>query len=231
MNLTEKRKDNRPFGAGVRVGILLVLLLLICWRGAVPAVANSQIRKNTTWIMVGDSYTCRPSGQKEKSWPYQLREKLGLKGSEVCFVRKPGYGFANKGKQFYTELKKLKSSKTVRRILIVGGVRNDKFCSKKKIHTMFHKTAVLLRKRYPNAEIYYAAPNWDKLSAEKRKLLRTRKVWYKKFCKEEGWTYLASVQKVLYNVGGWYEADGHHPNEKGANIISNALYRALKDKA
>lgn len=211
----------------ILVAVCLVFITLATCTVS-PTKVSSKTKRDDRWIMIGDSYSRRPLGNKNKAWPVQLRKKLKLKASKVRIIQRSGYGIARKDKNYYKVLKKLPSNKKVRCIVIQSGPRNDKQATKKQIYKATKRLAKLIRKKYPNAHVYYASPNWSVESEEKQEMLRTRKKWYKKFAKKVGWTYMSSVQNIYVGDDDWYEKDGHHPNLKGVNKLSKAMAKSLK---
>lgn len=210
-----------------RLPLLLLLMSVLTVLFALPVSAKTyeKVHSTTTTIMVGDSYSTRPKGYSEKyRWPEQLKKNLGLKDNQVCVRRKWGYGFARDGRKFYDLLKNLDDSNKVKRIIIVGGVTNDMHQMKSKavIKTQFKKLDTLLRDKYPNAKIYYAAPSW-KNDKSVQSSIKERKKWYKSFCATYGWKYLSNCENIYENVSSWDEGDGHHPNFYGVSLLVKAL--------
>lgn len=220
----------------------LYLFLLLCavLYTAVPqrvyaGAPDMRVTAQTKWIMIGDSYASKPSDRPQDTWPYQFQKLMGLADSEVCFVRKSGYGYANKtasaDRRFITAVNKLSASTKVKKIVILGGVNNDSSCTPYEIYLEMWRLNAVFAVKYPNAKVYIGMPNWRKNDSAKRRRIVERRAYYKVYAGKLGWKYITSLDKVLYGVTDCYLSDNHHPNKKGAKLITDKLYYAFTGNA
>ena len=191
-----------------------------------------QVKNSTQWLLISDSYAITPKEHVNATWPYQFIKYMGLKHNRFCLVKKSGYGYACKGKKFISLAKELKASRNIKTIIIMGGINNDKDCSLAMIKKAMKRLDKLLRKKYPNAQIYIGMPNYASASDPERVARVTaRKPKYQKFAQSLGWIYLTNVSTVLEKNTDWWIEDNHHPNEKGGELIAKELYSCFRKSA
>ena len=180
-------------------------------------------------ILFGDSYGRHPRSA-EAHWHDEVKSVFGIPDENVITKVRSGSGFtvSKKKKNFVAQIRKMSPDASVNMILIVGGVRNDMHHSKKYTKarmTLFNEIA---RRKFPNATIYYAIPNWSTENKKIKRKLLARKRFCNSVAKSLHWKRLKKTEKCLYKVKRWYEKDRHHPNKKGQRIISKSLIKNLK---
>lgn len=223
----------KPKALAVRLSLLILItaamfLIVSCIGNSQNTATSHGITDKTEWIIMGDSYAVMPKSNKSKNWPDLLRKYLKLTRPQAKLIKKPGYGIARKGATYYSLLKKMRNSQNVRYIVIQSGPANDRHMSKKQIRKALKRTAKLIRKKYPNAKVYYCNPNWNDKSKKTRKFLKARKKWYKAYAKKYGWRYMSSVQNIYVGDHKWCVKDKHHPNARGARMLARAIYKVVK---
>ena len=119
--------------------------------------------------------------------------------------------------------------------MIIGGISNDRKCSKEVIRTNMSKLARTIRAKYPNSAVYYIIPNWhanwkgSTVRIQTARLYQRRVLmrlpWYKELCAENGFIFLDKVSQVLRrsNNDNCFIYDGHHPNALGKQRIASAV--------
>ena len=213
--------------------MLLVLIPFILIMSAAEVFAGNaamnQVTPETKYIMIGDSYAIQPVQHPEKNWPDQLYKRLNMQDTEVCIIKRGGYGFIGKHNQkaFIDLIRPLESSQNIKAIIIAGGLTNDLKFSKQKIRKAFKKLNTLLKEKYPNAKVYYGAINWKKKKSVQRTITK-RKALYYLFSQENGWVYLPRAQDALKGQKHCIKKDKHHPTMAGVNRIVAAMYEDLK---
>ena len=216
-------------------GYVLILFLMISGFGVINAEAGER------YLMIGDSYAAKRTGENfdgttetiSMAWPDYVSKKLGLKSTIVR--RGPGYGFARPGKRFITLLDSVKPSYSITRVLVAGGIGNDYHygdpASKADIRSAMKTFDKAVRKRFPHAEIYYAAISWG-VTAVKQQYCRERTEWYYSVSRSLGWIPLTGSENALRvpkaSIKNYFFDDNIHPNKAGQKRIADAMVKALK---
>ena len=220
------------------VRLLIILAGVILCAAAAPksvsaASPEMHVTGKTKWIFIGDSYAVTPKSNKRLTWPYQFQERMHLRDREVCFVRLQGYGYARRGDKdlrFITAIRELPFSASVEKIVILGGINNDRGQMEYEITMEMWRLDFLLRKKFPNAKIYAGMPNWTRRGGFRRRIIKRRRRVYREYAKKLGWTYIKSMEKVLKNRKDCFLPDGHHPNAKGGRLIAQGLQRYFENQ-
>ncbi len=180
-----------------------------------------------TIFMIGDSYGIRTDARGHYTWPYQVAKGLGLKEGQALIACHGGYGFGI-GKNFIHLLRLVRRSQKVRAVLVVGGVGNDRNRTKEDIKEGIQAFAKEVKRRFPNAKVYYAASNTHVSNPSWLLKVNRHRAWYAEACRENGWTYLSGCEKVLAGHEEYFVSDGHHPNAEGQEVLGRALVKKLK---
>lgn len=213
--------------------ILITILLIPASAYASETDASEANTSETNdvnkMILFGDSYGKHPRSA-EAHWHDKLKSVFQIPDENVITrIRgRSGFAVSRKKTNFVAMIGKMRPDSSVKAILIVGGVRNDMHYSKKYTKAQMKKFNKLARRKFPNAKIYYAIPNWTAESKAKKAKLLARKRFCNSVAKSLRWIRLKKTEKCLYKAKRWYEKDRHHPNKKGQRIISNALVKDLK---
>lgn len=201
--------------------------------GKKEAAPETQYSKDGKWIFLGDSYGTHGN----PSLPELITGCLGVTNfKSYC---RGGYGVAKKlngdDQRFVSRILSVAIDRSVKNVMIIGGISNDRKHSKEELRTNMSKLARTIRAKYPNSAVYYIIPNWHanwKGSTvriqtarlyQRRVLLRLP--WYKELCAENGFIFLDKVSQVLRKSANdnFFIYDGHHPNVLGRQRIASAV--------
>ena len=208
--------------------VFITGLFLFIHTSSVYAGGPDRHMKSTAeWLIITDSYGVTPQGSRNRTWPYQFQEMMGLPDSDMCFLRLNGYGYARRGHRYIDKVKALPKNQHLRRIIVTGGINNDKHEPLSEIKSEMEKLNRLFGKYFPNASVYMAVPNWNFKEA-KHSFLRQRKALYRSYGKKLGWKWLPAVFGALEGETGWYQSDFHHPNIRGARLIAEAAFYSFR---
>ena len=206
--------------------------------GQKETASETQYSKDGKWIFLGDSY----GTQGNPSLPELISGCLGV--TDFKSYCRGGYGVAKKlnggDYRFVSRILSVAIDRSVKNVMIIGGISNDRLCSKEEIRTNMGKLARTIRAKYPNSVVYYIIPNWHanwKGSAvriqtarlyQRRVLMRLP--WYKEMCAENGFIFLDKVSQVLRKSANdnFFIYDGHHPNTLGLQRITLAAASYFK---
>ena len=195
--------------------------------GAYSGTVTTSFTIKSRYIFIGDSYSSR-SSNGFKAWPKLVAADLGLsKNQYKHYWRHGGYGFSYDGK-FYDMIKNAPINKKVSDVLIVGGTGNDLVKGKSTITHDYIRTINLIKKKWPNARIMHASPNWHLGKSWYRETMREHLPWYKELAARCGVHYLPSCEKVLHNRRDRVFGDLNHPNQKGQRAIADGLVKDIR---
>jgi lysophospholipase L1-like esterase len=222
----------------------LTVVLLLCvsqvYAGTPKSESGQRVVKPETlyskdgkWIFIGDSYGAKGS----PLLPELIAGCLGV--TDYKSYCRGGYGVARKesgqDKRFISMIQSVAKDKAVKNVMIIGGISNDKKCSKEDIRSNMSKLARTIRVKYPNCAVYYIIPNWHanwtdsgtriKSTRLYQRRILTRLPWYKEMCGENGFIFLDKVSNSLRrsNNSNCFISDGHHPNVLGKQRIASAV--------
>ena len=191
------------------------------------AAKKTELTKESKVIIISDSYSVKP--KKARRWPYYVEKFLNTGQGQVILSAKIGSGFTKKGRFSFTKrLKKMVPDQNVRMVIVLGGVRNDLRSSKKKLYRQMKRFSAMVKKKFPNAGIYYGIPNYEVKKERIRERLLKRKRILKKYCRKLGWKYLRYTEKCLYKRKKNFSKDGHHLSKKGQKILGKNVIKDLK---
>ena len=182
-------------------------------------------------VVIGDSYTHTQHGAIENPWPEQLQKLLGLPDSQFVISRKGTAGFSY-GYHFRKLLMNVPPSDTVTMVLVVGGLGNDLRVTDTKVRSGFRLFTKLAHERFPNASLFYAAPNWAMKHSRQSKEAG-RIPLYQKLCLKYGWVFLEQTTNTMHNamaIRFWFGEDTHHPNQLGHDAIARNIYQEILQK-
>ena len=219
-----------------KIKFMIVSFILILSTLTPVTVQASKINmEGKTWLFIGDSYT---SERETNTVTDLVAQYLGIKPNKYVKEAKIGFGFANVYNH-NDRIKRYGNSKTVKNIVIVQGFFNDRYRKKAKVKAAFDKFVKTLKKKYPNAKIFFCQPHWSYLNGvykngkytnkNYRKTKADRLPLYKEVCKENGVVFLNSMTNIMHNrpLDNYY-LDGRHPQDKGRIHIAKKLAQALK---
>lgn len=187
-------------------------------------------QKNRKFIMIGDSNAClKMTGHYNTiSWPEMMKAQLGLTSAQVKYVRAGGYGFSGLYGKWITLLKQVKADPAVTDILIVGGAGNDWRHAQSEIAKDYKALIKEARKRFPNARIMHAVPNWHMTSkAYQNGVIKTIPL-YKTLAKANGVIYISGLETVLRGKKGYFYSDNLHWNVQGEKAVTAVLAPKVK---
>ena len=192
------------------------------WKGTVKATFKIRAK----YVMVGDSYAM----SSPHPWPVQIAMRLGLKEAQwKKLVGGEGYGFH--GYVPWTHLiRRARRDVHVSHIVIVGSAGNDVPFTDRQIRAGYRRTIKALRRKYPNARIVHAVPNWTIGNSYYIKTVTGRYSLYKKLAKKYGVYYLPSCERIFDGRYDCLNGDRNHPNDRGADIIAKLVIRDMKER-
>ncbi len=220
--------------AGRRLCLLTVRLLIfatVLLSGALLSCRSGEAAdypvSGRKYVFVGDSYALQRAGC-QKPWPELFQEKLGIKPNRVLYARGGGYGIAKKGKQFLSLVRQLKYDAAVTDVIIMGGVGNDWHNTPAEITTACRYLNADIRRRFPNARIVYGYCNWRTRNMDCLRAMVAHMPYYKKAARDNGWIYLAGMEKILRDHPEYIQSDGHHPTQKAQILIASKMVSLYK---
>ena len=191
----------------------------------------TDITSDLKIVLIGDSYTTHPA-KESKRVPACLKKELKLKDASFISACRSGSGFTKSGYRSFTRLiKSLKKDRTVTHVVFVGSLHNDKRSTASSTMKSCKKINTLLRKKFPNAAVLVAAPNWHTNNSMWRLQVQVQSARLKRACAACGWTYLQGIDRVLHGHPNYFEKDGHQPNAKGAKAIAKKLASEIRKAA
>ena len=224
--------------------VLMALLLLFSGTRPAEAAVITELHPNLEgkWLFLGDSYTTAGTGE-DRLFPL-IRQRLGLNAADCRTIAKGGYGFVRKTStkdlRYATFVQDDPVDKGVTNILIIGGIYNDRSFGRVSTQREMLRFFGLLRRKYPNAVIWYAAPNWHanwkkKTEAKKKEAVsyqetvKKRGVWYRQFCKLRNVVMIETATTALHadSNDSYFATDGHHPSLKGRQKIADVIAQSI----
>ena len=188
-------------------------------------------KQPSKWVFIGDSYSVVGH---EKNIPNLIANQLNLSQNDYVNYGKGGYGLAKKGASYISLLKGAKPDPSVKNVLIIGGINNDRRCSKVTVLRSGKKFIKRLKSLYKNAKIYYVMPNWNSkgFSGNLKKFatrITKRISWYKTLCQYMDVTFLSKSSNVLKTKDSekYFRTDEHHPNLTGRRKIASAVVNEI----
>ena len=195
---------------------------------SLPVFSAKQPSK---WIFIGDSYSVVGH---EKNIPNLIANQLNLAQNDYVNYGEGGYGLAKTDYTFISLLKDAKPDPNVKNVLIIGGINNDRRCSKETVLKTGKKFIRRLKALYKNAKIYYVMPNWNSngFDGELKEFatrITNRISWYKTLCQYMDVTFLSKSSNVLKTKDSekYFRNDGHHPNLTGRRMIATAVVNEI----
>ena len=194
------------------------------------AAEEQNWQKSRKYIMIGDSNACiGMSGHSNSvSWPELMTQQLGLSKSQVRYLRAGGYGFAGLYGQFIKLLKTVNADPKVTDILIVGGAGNDFRHTQGEIAKAYNTFVKEAKRRFPNARIMHAVPNWHLTSTAYQNGVIKNIPLYQQLAKANGVIYITGTEKVLRGKRAYFFSDNLHWNRKGEQAVVAVLAPKVK---
>ena len=191
----------------------------------------TDITSDLKIVLIGDSYTTHPANESKRV-PACLKKELKLDDASFISACRSGSGFTKSGYRSFTRLiKSLKKDRDVTHVVFVGSLHNDKKSTAASTTKSCKKINTLIRKKFPNAAVLVAAPNWHTNNSMWRLQVQVQSARLKRACAACGWTYLQGIDRVLHGHPNYFEKDGHHPNAKGAKAIAKKLASEIRKAA
>ena len=189
------------------------------------ATAEAKWRSGRKFLMIGDSNSQLhyPGRDNSVAWPEFVMQCLGLSQSQVSWFREGGYGFASPGKRFADALSGFAADTSMTDILIVGGAGNDRKCSRADIAQGFRDFCTVASRKFPNARIMYAIPNWSLRNTTYQSQVSANIPYYKQLCTQYGVVYLSGLESVLKGHPEYFFSDQMHWNYAGQKAVSQVL--------
>lgn len=193
-------------------------------KGAFGGLQKCTFTINAKYVMVGDSYAL--VGTSSKCWPARVAKRLCLPRERWSLRAANGYGFATGS--FVDLVNTAKRDRGVSDVLIIGGAGNDLSRSIDAVKSGYKKTIAAVRKKWPNARIMHAIPNWWIGNAWYQSTITNRYTLYRSLARTCGVQYLPKCERILSGRADRMFDDGNHPNGKGANAIAKAVVKDIR---
>ena len=193
-------------------------------KGAFVGSQECSFTINAKYVMVGDSYA--RTGIPSKRWPARVAKRLGLPSKCWSVQAADGYGFATGS--FVDLVNNAKRDRRVSDVLIVGGAGNDLPLSIGAVKSGYKRTIAAARKKWPNARIMHAIPNWYLGNKWYQSTITNRYSLYRLLAITYGVQYLPKCVRILSGRWDRMFGDGNHPNAKGAGAIAKAVVKDIR---
>jgi len=198
--------------------------VIIKGKGAYTGSQECFFTISAKFVMVGDSYAI--TGASSKCWPARVAKRLCLPSERWSVCAENGYGFATGS--FVDLVKYAKRDREVSDVLIIGGAGNDLPLSIDAVKSGYKRTIAAARKKWPNARIMHAIPNWFLENDWYQSTITSRYSLYRALAKTYGVQYLPKCEGILSGRWDRMFGDGNHPNAKGADAIAKAVVKDMR---
>lgn len=186
--------------------------------------------ENEYCIFIADSY----GGVRNDvtGWNLLLPIKMGLSSTQYLSITQSGAGFVAGQTTFLEALQnhisEIPDLNKVTKIFVCGG-DNDRNETTSDIETAIRSFINYVQSNMPNAHVYIGMIGYSTDIERRKKIMYSPLIAYSNIAySNKKATYLNGVEFGCTNKT-WFQEDGVHPTQSGANKMTESIYQAYKN--